>query len=113
MPTQQKPSYLRLGLARLLVRLAKTRLIRTGRNHQTHDQAVQAQRFGENEDEDEADEELAVGQGVAAHTGVADDADSVTSSNRGHANGDARAEEGEAGVLYMFELSMFVVCYAI
>lgn len=58
----------------MIVRLASNTLRGLRIHEQCHDQAVQTQDFGENEDEDHADEETGL-LGGAADTGVADDAD--------------------------------------
>ena len=60
-----------------------------------HDEAVETEDFGENEDEDHSDEESRLLRG-SPDSGVADDADGVSGSQPRQADGQTSAEVNEA-----------------
>mmetsp|Transcript_21584 Transcript_21584/g.59021 ORF Transcript_21584/g.59021 Transcript_21584/m.59021 type:complete len:202 (+) Transcript_21584:130-735(+) len=65
--------------------------LRGGRDHQPHDEAVQAQRLGKDEDQDHADEEPRLLR-VGADAGVAHDADGEAGREGAHADRESSAE---------------------
>ena len=76
-------------------RILSTSCLFLGVQVDRHDEAVQPEHLGEDEDEDHADEEPGL-LGRAAHPGVAHDADGVARSEPGQAHGQAGAQVHEA-----------------
>ena len=73
-------------------------LVGSGGDDETDDESVQGQSFGEDENEDHADEQLGL-LGVGTHAGVTDDSDGETSGERRETHSEASAQMGITGVL--------------
>jgi hypothetical protein len=68
------------------------------RQYKGDDEAIEGERFGENEDEDHDDEELGL-LGRSANTSVTDDADTNTGSKARETVGQARREMSKAKIV--------------
>merc|ERR1719438_772767 len=71
------------------------------RNNQTDNQSVESQSFGENQDQDHTDKQSCL-LGVSSDTGISDNSDSHTCSERTHTNGQSSTQVSISSISTIF-----------